>query len=103
RASRDSFRHETHRLDLVAVGIADEGAVVVGVAFGTQARRPGIGAAVRESDAVKRVDLRAALGDEGDVHAVADARRLAVERFLETEADRRRAVVDRASALVVPP
>src|SRR5690606_26276464 len=90
--------HEADRLDLVAVGIAHEGAVVVRVVLRPQARRTRIAAALGERDAVELLDRLTALGDEGHVHAIADAGRLAVDRLFEAEADRRRAVVDRPAA-----
>src|SRR5690606_3544194 len=106
RLSRTSSRrpgpgspgHEADGLDLVAVGVADEGGVVVAVVLGPQAGRAVVGSAAGKRDAMEFVDLRPALGDEADVGAVADAGGLAVDRLFEAEADRRGAVVDRPAA-----
>src|SRR5262245_15260444 len=65
----DSFMHVAARLDLVAVGIADEGAVIIGMVFGPEARAAVFGPALFERGEVEGVDLRARLGAEGDVHA----------------------------------
>src|SRR5690606_42141199 len=80
-----SLGEEADRLDLVAVGIADEGGVVMGVVVGAQAGRAGVDAAVGERDAVERVHLLAALGREADIDPGADAGRRAVDRLFEAE------------------
>src|SRR5690606_38709088 len=96
--SPGSLGHEADSLDLVAVGIADEGGAGVAVGLRPQAGRAGGGSAAGKRDAMEFVDLRPALGDEADVGAVADAGGLAVDRLFEAVADRRGVVVDRAAA-----
>ena len=54
-------------LDVVAVGVEDEGAVVVGVVHGADAGRAVVLAAGGDRGLVEGVDLRAVLGAEGDV------------------------------------
>ena len=56
-----------HRLDIVAVGIEHEGAVIVRVIVRPQSRRAVILAAGRERGAMEGVDRGAALGGDRDM------------------------------------
>ncbi len=51
-----------HRLDVVALGVDDEGAVVVGVVLGAQAGGAVVLAASGDGGGIKGVDLGAGLG-----------------------------------------
>lgn len=57
------------RLDVVAVGVEDEGAVVVGVIVGAQAGSPVLGAAGGERGGVEGIDFVGRAGGEGEVDA----------------------------------
>jgi hypothetical protein len=58
-----------HRLDIVAVRIADEGREIVGGIFGAQARAPIVAPPGRQRRTVVGDHFRPAAGDEGDVKA----------------------------------
>lgn len=59
-----------HRLDVVAVRADNERSVVIGVIDFPDAGRPVVFAASLERGLIERVDLRAVLRDEGDVHRI---------------------------------
>ena len=63
-----------HGLDIVAVGVEHEGAVIVGVIMGAQARRPVVLGAGGESGAIEGVDRLSGLGGESDVDMAAGER-----------------------------
>lgn len=74
-----------HRLGIVAVGIEDEGRVIIGVILGSQPRRSIIGAAGLERCSIEDVDRGAGLRNEGNMHR--PARGLALPNSDRTEAD----------------
>ena len=76
------------RLDIVAVGVEHEGAVVGGVIVGADAGRAVVLAAGRDGRLVERIDLGAAAGGECDVHAGRDL--AAAARARRTACRRRR-------------
>src|SRR5688500_6105217 len=63
----NSFRQMAHRIDIVAVEVGDECAVVVGVIVGAQARRAVVAASRGKTGGVEGVHLGAAVGNEGDM------------------------------------
>ena len=69
------------RLNLVAVGIADIGAVIVRMIVLAKTRRAFIRSAMRKRGCVEGIDLIAAFRKKGNMCAVANGRGLAVERF----------------------
>lgn len=75
-------RRVADRLDFIAVEVAHERAVVARVIFGAQARLAVVDAAVVERGKVERIHCRPCLGPEGEMHPVAGAGGLSVERRL---------------------
>jgi topoisomerase IA-like protein len=69
RLSRSLSRLMTHGLDVVAVRIEDEGAVIVLVVVGPRTRRAIVAAARLHRGAVERIDLGARLRSEGDMRS----------------------------------
>ena len=63
----------THRLDVVPVGVEHEGAVVVRVVVRAQTRRTVVLAARRKRGLVERIDGRAVLRGDCDVHGFVQA------------------------------
>src|SRR5262245_33964190 len=59
-------------LDIVAVGIEDEGAVIVGMIMRPDARRAVVSAACRDRRAIKGVDGGPVRRCEGDVDMIAE-------------------------------
>ena len=64
--------------DLGVIGVAQIGTIEVGMVLWAQARGTGIGAACGQTGGMGRVDLRAALRQQGHHLPVARCRRLAV-------------------------
>ena len=67
-ATRRSSRVVAHRLDVVAIGIAHEAAVVVGVVLGADTRRLDHRRAEAGGSREELVDCGAALGMKRDMH-----------------------------------
>src|SRR5688572_15437467 len=67
-----SPRRVAHRLDVVAVGIEDERAVVVRMIMRADPWRAVVPAACRERRAIERINRRAVLGDNGHVHRLVE-------------------------------
>src|SRR5438270_2692966 len=81
---RDSMSLRLHQegVQLVAIGVAE----IAGVeAAATVAGRTFAPAAISKRDVVQPLHLRLVLGLQSDHHAVADARRIAVERLGNTD------------------
>ena len=55
------------RLDIVAVGVQHEGAIVIGVILRPETRRAIVATARRHGGLMKGVDLGPVAGDKGDV------------------------------------
>jgi hypothetical protein len=60
-----------YRIEIDAVQVDDEGAVVVGMVLRPQARAPVVGGARRQRGGMEGLDLGAGLGGEGEVDALA--------------------------------
>ncbi len=96
------FDRVAYRFDLVAVGIAHEGCVIIRMIVGAQARLAVVDAAALDRGDVKRINSGARGGAKAHMHAVADTGWLAIERQLHPEigggrlpiADRRQRAAD---------
>jgi len=77
-----------NRLDIVAIRIKDERAVIIRVILGTQSRRPIIKPASRQRGAVERVDCTAVITSEGDMNRRAAAASHFCRFCMRTGADR---------------
>src|SRR5512136_1295078 len=70
-AGRFSLRQMADSLDIVAVSIEHEGAVIIGVIFGPKAWRPIVGAARLKRGMIEGIDRGPALSGEGHMQGPA--------------------------------
>src|SRR4051794_38750547 len=84
----------TDRLELVSIGIADIGAVIMGVITRPQPRRALVDTTMSERRCVERIDRRAIPGDESRMRPIAGMCVATVERADDEQLEARKLAED---------